>query len=306
MSDQQEGLALITFDSLDDEIVVAELQGRAVSTWAYSFSQDGQQVTGLSIAGVEQACRESGRHGEAIRITRHDWRETDDAYYGTVEAGRYLVADDGREVLIDTALGSKREGKLKWSKNKNRWYTDQFAFEKALSKAARNAKGKLLDDKLKARVIAMAAKAGQVRQVGPAETEVAEKAAKKQAAPPPKERVQSDEARRRFFATTGEMGLTTLAAIHARLRLPCGGRGNHKDGDPNACHALSERVRTLAIDGRGTDGAWEFATRVLTGQEEAPWKAPLPEDEPPEPHAEPLAAPREAWGRDKDGEEQFA
>ena len=290
-------LALISFDGLDDDLIVAELQGRAVSTWAYRFTQDGQEVTGLSIAGVEQACRESGRHGEAIRILRHDWRETEDAYYGTVEAGRYLVAEDGREVLVDTALGSKREGKLKWSKNKNRWYTDQFAFEKAISKAARNAKGKLLDDELKAKVIALAAKAGQVRQVGSADTKAATKAATKQAAPPPKERVQSDEARRRFFATAGEMGHTTLSAIHACLRLPCGGRGNHKDGDPNACHALSEHGRMLALDGRGTDGAWEFMTGVLTGQVEPPWKAELPEDEPP-------AAPGEAWERDQGGEEE--
>jgi len=108
----ESALALITFDGLDDDLIVAELQGRAVSTWAYRFSQDGQEVTGLSIAGVEQACRESGRHGEAIRIIRHDWRETDDAYYGTVEAGRYLVAEDGREVLVDTGLEARGEAQM--------------------------------------------------------------------------------------------------------------------------------------------------------------------------------------------------
>src|SRR3989304_10132837 len=120
MTEKQEGetLELVAFDRLDDELIIAELQGRAVQTWAYSFRQDNQEVTGLSIGGVEQACRESGRQGEAIRVLRHEWRETEEAVIATVEAGRFLIAADGREILTDTTIGAKAAPKKRGSNKK--------------------------------------------------------------------------------------------------------------------------------------------------------------------------------------------
>ena len=72
----------------------------------------GQDVTGLSIAGVEEATRECGRRGEAIRVIRHEWSQDDDAVYATVDAGRFAISRDGQEVLLDTAIGAKREAKV--------------------------------------------------------------------------------------------------------------------------------------------------------------------------------------------------
>lgn len=261
-----EPLDLITLDRLDDDLIVAEVQGRAISTWAYKFTQDGQEITGLSIAGVEQACRASGRHGEAIRILKHEWRETEDAYYGIVEAGRYLLSSDGREVLIDTAIGSKHEAKLKWSKKRNGWYEDPFAFEKAISKAARNAKAKLLDDQVKSEIVAAALKQGRTQAVSPRQVKQARRETTKEESPPPRDKVKDDEARRRFFATAGEMELLTSDAIHAKLGLDCKGQGNHDDDDPEACHSLSARVDVLSNDGRGRAAAWDAMTKALKGE----------------------------------------
>lgn len=258
-------LALITLDRLDDDLIIAELQGRAVSAWAYIFTQDGQEVTGLSVAGVEQAARETGRHGEAIRVIHHDWRETDDAYYVTVEAGRFYVASDGREVHVDTAIGAKKEAKLKWGKNKG-WYTDKFAFEKAFSKAARNAKAKLLDETLKAEVIAMALKEGRYRQVSQADRKATAKSQAKESSTPTAEQVKTEEARRRFFATAGEMTLNTLSEIHDFLGLACKGQGNHKNNDPEACHLLRERIAELG----GNADAWDSLTVRLKAGPHSP------------------------------------
>jgi len=250
---------LIVIDRLDDDLIVQELQGRAVETWAYRFSEGGQEVTGLTVTGVEQACRESGRHGEAIRITDHTETETDDAFHAVVTAGRYYVAGDGREVLVDTAIGAKREPKLKWSPKNAKWYTDKFAFEKAISKAARNAKGKLLDDGLKAEVVAMALKAGRYRDVPQREQKGARKAVQKEEAPPSAVSVRLDEARRRLFAVAGEMGISESGSLHGALRLPCKGAGNHEDGDPGACHALREAIKASG----GDEAAWDTMTARL-------------------------------------------
>lgn len=263
--------ALVLLDRLDDDLIVAELQGRAISTWAYKFTQDGQEITGLSIAGVEQAARETGRHGEAIRVLKHDWRETDEAYYATVEAGRFYLSADGREVLVDSAIGAKREQKQKWGTTRGKWYTDKFAFEKAISKAARNAKGKLLDDKLKAEVIAMALKEGRYRQVQPPEQKAAARAQVKEQAPPPQATVNTETAHRRFFATAGEMQLRTQAQVHAWLGFLCAGKPeDHMDGDPKACHLLRDSVQQLG----GNAAAWDEMTKRLKDGPHTPFSKP--------------------------------
>ena len=45
-------------DQLDDEAILAELEGRVVGSWVYEFMQDGKQIRGLSKVGVDAACRE--------------------------------------------------------------------------------------------------------------------------------------------------------------------------------------------------------------------------------------------------------
>ena len=130
--------------------------------------------------------------------------------------------------------------------------------------------------------------------------EAERKAAKAPAAPtgrvkPAPETTQDaadiDEARRSFLAAASEKKLTTQATMHEALRFPCGGQGNHTDGDPAACKALMEHRTMLAVDGRGEAGAWWTLECVLRGQELAPWADPEPE---PEPEAEPEEAAQAA------------
>ena len=285
-----ESLDLVTFDRLDDELIIAELQGRAVQTWAYSFRQDNQEISGLSIGGVEQACRESGRRGEAIRVLRHEWRETEDAVFATVEAGRFLIAADGREILTDTTIGAKAAPKRKWSNKKRGWYNDPFVFETAISKAARNAKSKLLDDRLKAETLAAALKAGRTRQVDKKEVVAAKQAADREDEPPSAEDVRADEARRRFFKIAEGLGLLEHGAIHAAIGLKCHGEGPHGDDDPGACHRLSAGLRYLASQGKSTAEAWEVMIARLPAELlETPFENGTSEvnaDQPPLPEAE--------------------
>ena len=96
------------------------------------------------------------------------------------------------------------------------------------------------------------------------------------------------EARRLFWTAASEMKLVTQAAIHKALRFPCEGKGNHADGDPNACWSLMEHHRMLAMDGRGAAGAWDTFRRILRGEDPAPWAEP-------EPEAEPEEAAQAAW-----------
>ena len=88
-----------------------------------------------------------------------------------------------------------------------------------------------------------------------------------------------EEARRSFFAAASEMELSTHGSLHKALRLPCEGHGNHNDGDKNACKSLDEHRNMLTMDGRGTAGAWRTLTRILRGEEAAPWVEAEPEPE---------------------------
>ena len=89
-----------------------------------------------------------------------------------------------------------------------------------------------------------------------------------------------DEARRSFFAAASELELATHRSLHQALRLPCNGTGNHNDSDKNACKSLEEHRNMLAMDGRGSAGAWHTLESILRGEEAAPWAKAEPEPEP--------------------------
>jgi len=155
----------MAMDKLDDEAIVAELQGQIVDTLAYQFEKDGQTVTGLSKAGVDAVCREMAKQGEVIRELELNVLDTGEDYVAHVKAGRYIIqinqqTGESREVLLDTVFGVKRQPK-KYDNGK----TNPFAYEQAVSKASRNAKMRLLREDLKQATIQLAQEQKKVIRV---------------------------------------------------------------------------------------------------------------------------------------------
>lgn len=55
-------------DRMDDELIVAEIEGRVVDTWVYHFpGEAGVEQWGLSKVGVDASCAELAKKGEVIR-----------------------------------------------------------------------------------------------------------------------------------------------------------------------------------------------------------------------------------------------
>jgi hypothetical protein len=175
-------------DRNDEAQVLAELSGRVVDSYLYTFpGQEGKPVTGLSLSGVNWACREFAKHGEVIRMVSKPeivLDPTDPEYViVSVVAQRFAVnAETGRELALDSAIGVKRQW-IKQALRDGSSKPDKFFVEKAVSKAQRNAKSALLPTDFVKKVIAQAltqqGKGVQPKQAAP------KQAAPKQAAPAP-------------------------------------------------------------------------------------------------------------------------
>lgn len=155
MTDSKTGLSVVAdqetfeiFDFADEAQVLSEISGRVVDKYIYSFEQGGERIEGLSYSGVNWACREYAKHGEAIRVMGKPDIIIDpmnsEYIIAVVMSQRFAISpESGREVALDSAIGVKRQ----WSKFKRRDGSvspDPFYVEKAVSKAARNAKAALL------------------------------------------------------------------------------------------------------------------------------------------------------------------
>ena len=82
-----------------------------------------------------------------------------------------MVSADGREVLLDTAIGSKLQPFMAKKQNGDT-YLDNHVFEKALTKAARNAKAKLLPEELKQVIMDKFVRSGQSKRIDPSTGEI--------------------------------------------------------------------------------------------------------------------------------------
>jgi len=278
MSDKDgngESKALVIFDRLDNDVIIAQLQGRSVTTWAYTFQQEGKKLSGLSVTGIEECSRLAAMRGEALRVLTFRLEDQGEAYFAMVECGRFAVREGGEAVLLDTALGTKREMKVKVRRSGG-YYTDGNAADVAMSKAARNAKAKLLDPQLKEQVMAAALETGRVTVATPDDARRIERARRREEIPPPKEKVDEDQARRRFYATADDLGLATQGAIHGRLKLQCGAAQHDIDPkDRRYCNALRDSVRAYAQENRGSLAeAWEHYRALLQPVEEEPEGSP--------------------------------
>lgn len=149
----------VIMDRLDDEAFLEEMKGRVVDTWAYSFFQDGKEVTGLSKVGVDQACREMAKGGEVIREEKVEYAvdPTDKRFMLFVgTACRLVVSKDGKEVCLDRTIGTKRQCIYIITRDGITDRVNPFWFEHGAMKALRNARMRLLSEEIKTKVIAIA------------------------------------------------------------------------------------------------------------------------------------------------------
>ncbi len=130
----------------DDQMIEEELMGEVLPFFVYKFRCKGQDITGLTVKGVSEAVRRLNRNkksGYNIRINpkylkiEHNLEQEDEKGVQVSVFGENLV--DGT-----SAWGIKFEAY--WKVGKNGKYKNEFAVEKALSKAERNAKRKLMPE----------------------------------------------------------------------------------------------------------------------------------------------------------------
>ena len=146
-----------TFDQMDDEQVLAEIKGNFLQEFVYSFTdKKNKKVTGLSLIGVNETVRELNRRNLASIAeseTPPVIEETDDYIQISIYAKDTLNGGG--------AWGIKRQSKTQGQyKNIN-----PFALEQALSKAQRNAKRKLIPEKLMQEFVLLYEKKGNVKIV---------------------------------------------------------------------------------------------------------------------------------------------
>jgi len=192
--------AFEVFDLADEEQIVAEIAGRVTEKFVYTFKQQGKEVTGLSYAGTNWACREYAKHGEIFRCIGKPevvLDPTDPEYIVVVVTVQRFRVDpeSGRETALDSTFGIKRQ----WRKMKKNKYDeggniigeeivpDTFFYEKGFSKAIRNGKQALIPVDVVKRLISEALK---MKAAGPARASEGKASSKqapaKSSSPPPK------------------------------------------------------------------------------------------------------------------------
>lgn len=175
---QQENVFEI-LDLADEEQIIAEISGRVTDKYVYSFKQSGQDVTGLSYAGTNWACREFAKQGEVIRVIHKDSIVdpiNPEYIVITITAQRFVVnLETNRETPLDSTFGTKRQ----WTKMKKRRYDaqgnvvgeeiveDPHFWEKGTSKAIRNAKQALIPTDMVKKLIQEALKTKNSSSVRP-------------------------------------------------------------------------------------------------------------------------------------------
>ena len=180
-------------DALDDEIIKAELENRIIDTWVYSFTgSDGKFQSGLSKVGVDASCTEMAKQGNVIRegVISFQMDPTDKEYilFQGI-ATRYIVTPDGKEMMMESVNGTKRQ----WikMKSKGKIVDDSFWYEKGAMKALRNARARLIPEEIRTKIIALAKQKGKVKQVNTTETE---------SETTPEEKPMSDPQRKKLWA----------------------------------------------------------------------------------------------------------
>jgi len=174
-------------DRLDEEVITAEIvQAIKPSELVYHYPEKGHEIWGLSIAGVNEAVRILREEHGLITIEEPpDIKFTDKGVLATVVVKMASVKiKDGELVTIPAGQRSaavlqpwkmkekmKKNGKVLYEDGKPlyREIDDPFAVQKAVGKAYRNAKMKLIPAAVVNRIIEEAKGEGKVREISPEE-----------------------------------------------------------------------------------------------------------------------------------------
>lgn len=154
---------IVASEMADDEAIEAELMGKAMEHYVYSFQQDGKPVTGMTVAGVNEISRlltKKKDSGIKIRVIP-DSIKVDRNVEENGELGVSVMLIAENMLTGETAIGAKFEP---YKKNGRKGvYDNSFALEKAVSKAERNAKRKLIPEKVAIEMIKKFVKQGNVQ-----------------------------------------------------------------------------------------------------------------------------------------------
>lgn len=160
---------VVASEFADDEAIEAELMGKAMENYVYSFNQDGKTVTGMTVAGVNETSRQLTKKkdsGIKIRIIPDSIKiERNVEEDGQKGVSVILLAEN--MLTGETGIGAKFEPYMK--KGKKGAYANTFALEKAVSKAERNAKRKLIPERMAIEMIKKFVKQGSVKELGAGE-----------------------------------------------------------------------------------------------------------------------------------------
>lgn len=147
----------VASEMADDEMIEKELMGEILPYFVYQFTPSGEDgggkpVSGLTVKGVNEVVRRMSRNpksGSKIRINPDSLKKEEVERNGEKGIEVSVLAED--LVTGNSAFGLKFEPYMKNGKRGK--YTNTFAVEKALAKAERNAKRKLIPEVLATKMI---------------------------------------------------------------------------------------------------------------------------------------------------------
>lgn len=154
-------------DQLDTEAILAELEGQLVMAWVYEIKdKDGKVTQGLSAKGVEGAARYMATKKEILReleVKLESETEREARFLAT--AGRFALRVDAdgniHDVLLDSVVRGKRESKYRRRRDGREEFNPHW-YETGVTKAARNAKLALIDEKIAQMILKKAIRQGRV------------------------------------------------------------------------------------------------------------------------------------------------
>lgn len=167
----------LEIDRLDDAQIVAEIQNQSVATWAYRYIAGGNEITGLSKKGVDQAC--SVLMGKYKRYFEEKLEyaldpiskehilfeaQVTEITYALVRNPNDPEKSTSQRLTLSTQIGTKRQW-VKMALKSGKVVDDKFWFEKGSMKAIRNAKVRFISPDVEAEIIAEAMKTGRVENV---------------------------------------------------------------------------------------------------------------------------------------------
>lgn len=143
---------VVASELYDDEMIEKELSGSVMPFFVYRFKQDNSEVVGLTVKGVNEVVRrlnKDPKNGSKIRLNPQYLIKEECEREGEKGIEVSVYAED--LITGNSAWGVKFEPYFKQGRNGR--YKNTFAVEKALSKAERNAKRKLISEPMAIKVI---------------------------------------------------------------------------------------------------------------------------------------------------------